>query len=206
MKSRLALVVAALSIVACGQAARAADAPPFSDPLCTDAAKPVTAYNVLTKDPNTTLDAAIAGAQSIVDAYNQCAAEALRDGSTPKLQYAHLSAAQYMYVIGGWQHLGGNDDLARSQWEASLKLAQDIIDWQPMSQTYYSSNDVNVGSDSEHNPHGNGRSQYLGAATAVHDADQKALAGIGHPVAPKSATPATSATPAPAPAASPHIS
>jgi len=176
--------------------------------MCTDASQPVTDYNKLAKDPDTTLDAAITGAQRVVDAYNKCASEALRDGSTPKLQYAHLTAAQYMYVIGGWQHLGGNDDLARTQWEASMKIAQEIIDWQPMSQTYYSSNDVNVGSDSQHNPQGNGHSQYLGAATAVRDADQKALASIGGPAQAKPAgsAPASPAAPAgtPAPAASPH--
>jgi hypothetical protein len=156
----------------------------FSDTTCVQATAPVRAYFDKTKDPSTTLEDAVAYAQKVVDAYDQCAAEKRERGEIETLQYAHLSAARYDYVIGGWQHLGGNDGLARTALQAAVKLAQDIIDWHPDSQLWYASNDVNIGSGSWHNSYANGVSKYHQEAIEVRDAALKSIGLLDKPAAP----------------------
>jgi hypothetical protein len=163
----------------------------FSDPICTQATKPVREYFDKTKNPATTLDTAVELAQKVIDAYDLCASENATNNSVDNLQYAHLSAAQYQYVLGGWQHLAGNEGLARAALERSVKLAQDIIDWRPPSQIAYGSNDVNVGQGSVHNTNAGGVSKFHDDAVKVRDAALKSISLLPKPGAP---APAPSAT------------
>lgn len=187
--NRLVLLGLGVAVLALVPSAASADAG-FSDPICFQATGPVRAYFDKTKDPATTLEDAIAYAQKVVDAYDACAAEKLSRGEVETLQYAHLSAARYDYVIGGWQHLGGNDGLARIALQAAVKLAQDIIDWHPDSQLWYASNDVNIGSGSWHNSYANGVSKYRTDAIGVRDAALKAISLLDKPAEPAAPAPA----------------
>ena len=192
MKRELALVLAAL--VSFAPAAAPAAEATFTDPTCPNAVAPVIEYTAKAKDPGTTLDAAITGAQRVVDAYDQCAKEKLSRGEIQNLHYAQLSSAQWNYVVGGWQHLAGNDDLARTAYQTTVKLTQNIIDWKPMQQNYYGSNDINIGSGNARNSYSNGVSQWHDTAVKVRDAAQRRLDNLPKPPAPAPAA----ATPAPA--------
>jgi len=163
----------------------------FSDTICTQATKPVREYFDKTKDQTTTLDEAVALAQKAVDAYDLCAAENATNNTVDDLQYAHLSAARFEYVVGGWQHLAGNEGLARAALDRSVKLAQDIVDWRPPSQIAYGSNDVNIGQGSIHNTSAAGVSKFHEDALKVRDAALKSIALLGQPGAPAPAPTAT---------------
>jgi hypothetical protein len=189
MRRILALGIGLATAVLAPHIVRAADGP--SDGICTEATAPMRAYSDKAKNPNTSLDEATELAQKVVDAYDACAADKLSRGQVENLQYAHLWAARYEYVVGGWQHLGENDGLAKVAYDRAIKLCQDIIDWHPDSQNWYASNDVNVGSGSSHNSYANGYSKFRQDAIEVRDAANKAIALLKKPTA--------AAAPAPAP-------
>ena len=79
------------------------------------------------------------------------------------------------------------DSEARTTLESSLKLANDVADWRSPSQSYFGSNNVNVGSGSGHNS-SVGYSNYRPTALAIRDADQK-MADIAKTPAVPAATP-----------------
>jgi hypothetical protein len=174
--------------------AAASAAAPVSDSICMQATKPVNDYFEKTKDPATTIETAITFAQNVVDAYDLCAAESLADGGLDNVHYAELWSARYEYVIGGWQHLDGNDGLARVALQRAVKLTQEIIDWRPPAQTVYRSNDVNMGSGSAHNAGADSLSRFHDDALKVRDAAVKSLALLSAPAPPAPASPAPAAT------------
>ena len=174
--------------------AAAGAAAPVSDSMCVQATKPVNDYFEKTKDPATPLDTVIALAQNVVDAYDFCAAQSLADGGLDNVHYAELWSARYEYVIGGWQHLAGNDGLAREALQRAVKLTQEIIDWRPPAQMIYRSNDVNMGSGSLHNAGADSLSRFHDDALKVRDAAVKSLSLLSAPAAGAPASPAPSAT------------
>ena len=176
MKYILALGIALAAV----QPAPAPAADAFSDPVCPEATQPVRDHNLKAGNANSTVDDVIAATQRVIDAYDRCVTQRLADGHTEDAHYAQLRGAQYHYEVGHWQGLLGNKALARQEYDTALKLVNPIIDWQASNQPYYASNNVNIGSGSEHRATSD-FSLYKQPAIEVRDSTQKALALLNAP-------------------------
>ena len=189
------LSVFLFSAAAIAPAAAGAAAPTFSDRICTSATQPVIDYTTQVQNLTARVDDLIVLAEKVVTAYDQCAADKASDNGNDvtsyphedlveTMHYAQLQSARYRYAIGHMQlvYMQRYDE-ARSEFTSGLKLVNDIIEWRSPAQSYFSSNDVNVGSGSSHNTEN--YSNYRTGAMAVRDAIQKELDVLNKAVPPK---------------------
>jgi len=189
----VALAVA-FATVAAPPAARAAT-PPYSDTMCPRAAPPVIAFN----DAASSADPVkIAGAaKSAAEAYRLCATDAQasqRVQYEPVVNYDKTRAAQFLVVAGRAEAVLGHNEAALAELRDARRIAADVAEWQPSSQTYHMSSGLD-GNSADRNTDRNG-SRYKPAAVEIVAAADAALAKLNG-----TSVPATA--PAPAPSASP---
>jgi hypothetical protein len=193
-----ALIVAATSALAVSPVRAAAPAndpaTTFSDALCPATTEPVRKYYALGADPNTTVDDFLAQIKKVIDAYELCRSEKISNGSTRESQWAETRLAQFHYSAGHMQRLTDQTADAKKSLDTALDLANDVANWTPPTQSFYRSNNVNVGSGSSHNATSD-RSVYYDSAVSIRDAITKELALLANPAPSASAAPNTAPAP-----------
>jgi len=190
-------LLAAFGLVALGLApltARAAEAE-FTDHLCPTTTQPVREFNRLSSNPNSPVDQVIAAANHVIAIYKECGEQlqsnALSGANTGRstaevsvtagaegLHYAQVRQAQFHFAIGHIQRMLGNYFSARDALQAALDLVKVTIDWKSPTQTYYRSNDVNIGSGSSHMSTPSDISNYREAAVQIRDAAKAEMAKL----------------------------
>jgi hypothetical protein len=132
----------------------------FSDKICPNATGPVRELNAEIANPETLIDRAIATARHVIEAYKICGddmASAAASGVNPAnavttgVEGQHLTQvrqAQFYVLIARLQRLSGYPNSAHDSLQTALDLVKTTLDWRAPSQTYYRSNNVNVGSGS----------------------------------------------------------
>ncbi|MBV8369697.1 MAG: hypothetical protein JO036_12330 [Candidatus Eremiobacteraeota bacterium] len=185
---------AALFVCSAAVPAAAADAP--ADLVCPRAVPKLVAFH----DASATKDLAkiLPAVREAADAYLTCLSEAkTRTYEEPYMNYDRTRAAQFLVVEGRVLALRGDTKSAVAVLEDAHDLAQQVVTWLPMSQTYIQSSNVHVGNSATRSTDRDG-SRYQAEAKAV-------LAAADDELVKLDATPRrqASASPSPAPSHSP---
>jgi len=186
----LSTVLTGVALLA-GVSSLPASAQSFSDTLCPRATPKVVAYKAATdtKDPAKIA----AAARDAAEAYQLCVSEGqVNYPIEPTVNYDKTQAAMYLFAEGRALAVAGDVKNAVAPLQTSRKLADDVVEWQPQSQSFYASNG-SEGDSAAHNSDRNG-SRYRGSATDIRNADDQFLARLGV-APPPAAVPAASPAP-----------
>jgi hypothetical protein len=172
------IAVSFAALVAAAPIATAAADPP-TDLVCPRAVpKLVEFHDASARNDGAKILAAIRGA---VDAYMTCLSEAkTRTYEEPYMNYDRTRAAQFLVVEGRVLAAVGDTKSAVAALRDAHALAQEVVAWQPMGQTYTQSSDVNIGNNAYHSTDHKG-SRYLDAAKAVLSAADDELVRLNVP-------------------------
>jgi hypothetical protein len=192
---KLSIVLAAAAIGLAAAPRFATAAPSFSDAFCPRAVPKVVAFGELSaKDDAAKIAAA---AKSAADAYRLCASDAqstLNVAVEPTVNYDKTRAAQFLVVAGRAEVAAGQNQAAIADLREARKIAVDVVEWQPQSQSYRMSSKA-AGNSSARNNDRNG-SEYKPSAVDIVAAADAALAPLLAPAG-ASAAPQPAASPKP---------
>ena len=155
----------AIALIASSAAApaKAADAP--ADLVCPRAVPKLAAYRDAVATSN--LAKILPAVRSVADAYLTCLSEAkTRTYEEPYMNYDRTRAAQFLVVEGRALAATGDTHSAVAALNDAHDLAEQVVIWQPMSQTYIQSSNVHVGNHAGRSSDLDG-SRYRDAAKAV---------------------------------------
>jgi hypothetical protein len=171
-------VAVAACAVASASPAAAADVA-LSDPLCPRAVPQIAAFNEAASSKDVVkITSAVRG---VADAYVVCVSEAqVKKGVAvePTVNYDKTRAAQYLVVLGRALAASGNTADAVTALKNARQFADDVVGWQPASQTWHASNVA--GNSASRNVDANG-SRYKDAAKEIRTAADDELAKLGAP-------------------------
>jgi len=167
----------------------------FSDAICPRAVPKVVAFGEAGQSNDPAKIAA--AAKDAAAAYRQCASDAqstVNVAVEPTVNYDKTRAAQFLVVAGRAETVLKDAKSATADLADARKLATDVAEWQPQSQTFHMSSGL-AGNSSDRNSDRNG-SRYKDAAKEIVTAADQALANLGVSPAP-AASPAAAASPKP---------
>ncbi len=155
----------AAALLACSAItpAKAADAP--ADLVCPRAVPKLVAF----QDASKTRDLAkiLPAVRGVADAYLTCLSEAkTRTYEEPYMNYDRARAAQFLVVEGRALAATGDTHSAVAALNDAHDLAEQVVTWKPMSQTYVQSSNVHVGNSAGRSTDLDG-SRYRDAAKAI---------------------------------------
>jgi hypothetical protein len=177
------LTCSALVIALCGAGGlgTAQAAPLTSDDVCPRAVPKLVAFKDASASNDLTKIAAAAGAAA--EAYKLCEGDAVvRLTEEPAVNYDRTRAAQYLVVEGRALAATGDKARAIDAFRDARLLAEKVVLWSPMSQTYVQSNHAPVG-DTEVQRAGRNTdtrpSRYHDAAIEIRSAADTELEKLG---------------------------
>jgi hypothetical protein len=123
----------------------------------------------------------LAAARGAADAYKTCLSEAkTRTYEEPYVNYDRTRAAQFLVVEGRALAATGDTKSAIAALQDAHALAQEVVSWLPMGQTYTQSSDVNLENSASHSTDRKG-SRYQEAAKAILTAADDELVKLNAP-------------------------